>query len=118
MVEGSWEELMAIAKACHMAIRKKTDRALILIRLDDYGDRTDLLATTIAHIEQQLDGQYGRKLINSDHPIVVAACSEVWDTSSPAGSFCDFCVPQRYDRFIDSGCPSFETGCYGTGWNP
>ncbi len=54
LIEGSWEELMDIAKKCHTAIRKKTDRVLILIRLDDYGDRTDLLSTTIAHVEQQL----------------------------------------------------------------
>ena len=54
VVEGSWEELMALAKACHITIGKKTDRVLILIRLDDYGDRTDLLSTTVAHVEQQL----------------------------------------------------------------
>ena len=54
VIEGSWDELMGIAKRCHTAIRKKTDRVLILIRLDDYGDRTDLLSTTISHVEQQL----------------------------------------------------------------
>ncbi|HKU24551.1 MAG TPA: MTH1187 family thiamine-binding protein [Candidatus Sulfotelmatobacter sp.] len=57
VVEGSWEELMAIAKICHVAIREKTDRVLILIRLDDYGDRTNLLSTTIAHVEQHLGRQ-------------------------------------------------------------
>lgn len=54
VIEGSWEELMGIVKKCHSAIRKKTDRVLILIRLDDYGDRSDLLTTTIAHVEQHL----------------------------------------------------------------
>ncbi len=54
LIEGSWEELMDIAKRCHTAIRKKTDRVLVLIRLDDYGDRTDLLSTTIAHVEKHL----------------------------------------------------------------
>lgn len=54
VIEGSWDELMSIAKNCHTMIRKKTDRVLILIRLDDYGDRTDLLATTITHVEQHL----------------------------------------------------------------
>ncbi len=54
LIEGSWDELMNIAKRCHSAIRQKTDRVLILIRLDDYGDRKDLLATTIAHVEQRL----------------------------------------------------------------
>ncbi len=54
VIEGSWDELMSIAKKCHSVIRRKTDRVLILIRLDDYGDRTDLLSTTIAHIEEHL----------------------------------------------------------------
>ena len=54
VIEGSWDKLMGIAKSCHVAIRKKTDRVLILIRIDDYGDRTDLLTTTITHVEQHL----------------------------------------------------------------
>lgn len=54
LIEGSWDELMSIAKECHTVIRKKTDRVLILIRIDDYGDRKDLLSTTVAHLEQHL----------------------------------------------------------------
>ena len=54
LIEGSWDELLGIAKQCHTAIKGKTDRVLILIRLDDYGDRKDLLSTTIAHVEQHL----------------------------------------------------------------
>jgi uncharacterized protein YqgV (UPF0045/DUF77 family) len=54
VIEGSWEEFMSIAKRCHTVIRKKTDRVLILIRLDDCGDGTDLLSTTIAHVERHL----------------------------------------------------------------
>lgn len=54
LVEGSWDQLMEIAKKCHTAIRKKADRVLILIRLDDYAGRTDLLVTAVAHVEQKL----------------------------------------------------------------
>jgi uncharacterized protein (TIGR00106 family) len=54
LIEGTWEQLMDIAKQCHTAIRKKTDRVLILIRFDDYADRTDLLATAVAHVEDHL----------------------------------------------------------------
>lgn len=54
LIEGTWEQLMDVAKQCHTAIRKKTDRVLILIRLDDYADRTDLLATAVAHVEDHL----------------------------------------------------------------
>ncbi len=54
LIEGTWEQLMEVAKQCHAAIRKKTERVLILIRLDDYGNRTDLLATTVEHVEKKL----------------------------------------------------------------
>jgi len=54
LIEGPWDQLIDLAKKCHTAIRKKTDRVLILIRLDDYADRTDLLDTAIAHVEQCL----------------------------------------------------------------
>ena len=54
LVEGSWDQLMESAKKCHTAIRKKADRVLILIRLDDYAGRTDLLVTAVAHVEQKL----------------------------------------------------------------
>src|SRR6185437_4095240 len=33
LLEGTWDQLMDVAKECHSAIRKKTDRVLILIRL-------------------------------------------------------------------------------------
>lgn len=59
VVEGSWEELIATAKACHLAIRNKTDRVLMLIRLDDHADPRDLLSTAIAHMERHL-GQHVR----------------------------------------------------------
>ena len=45
---------MGIAKKCYTTIRRKTDRVLILIRLDDYGDRSDLLSTAVARVEQHL----------------------------------------------------------------
>ena len=54
VIEGSWDELMGIAKRSHTTIRKKTDRVLILMRIDDYGDRKDLLSTTVADVEQHL----------------------------------------------------------------
>ncbi len=54
LIEGTWEQLMDVAKQCHAAIRKKTERVLTLIRLDDYGNRTDLLETTVEHVEKKL----------------------------------------------------------------
>jgi uncharacterized protein (TIGR00106 family) len=54
LVEGPLDQLMDIVKRCDTLIRAKADRAVILIRLDDYADRTDLLATSVAHVEQHL----------------------------------------------------------------
>lgn len=54
LIEGTWDQLMDTAKKCHTAIRKKTDRVLILIRLDDNAGRTDLLETAVTHVEKQL----------------------------------------------------------------
>lgn len=54
LVEGTLDQLMNIVKKCHEIIRAKTPRAVILIRLDDYAKRTDLLTTSVAHVEQHL----------------------------------------------------------------
>lgn len=60
LIEGEWGPLMDIVKQCHTAIRKKTDRVLITIRLDDYANRTDLLATAVAHVENHLGRSVSR----------------------------------------------------------
>ena len=54
LVEGTLDQLMNIVKKSHELIRAKAPRAVILIRLDDYADRTDLLTTFVAHVEQHL----------------------------------------------------------------
>lgn len=35
LIEGSWDELMNIAKRCHSTIRLKTDRVLLIMRIED-----------------------------------------------------------------------------------
>jgi uncharacterized protein (TIGR00106 family) len=54
LVEGTLDQLMDIVKRCHTLIRAKAPRAIFLIRLDDYADRTDLLATSVEHVERHL----------------------------------------------------------------
>lgn len=54
LVEGTLDQLMGIVKTCHELNRAKSRRAVILIRLDDFPGRNDLLATSVAHVEQRL----------------------------------------------------------------
>ncbi len=40
LVEGSWDQLVALARQCHFAVRSRTERVLTMIRIDDYGDES------------------------------------------------------------------------------
>jgi hypothetical protein len=53
-IRGRHISQVTLTKKCYASIRKKTDRVVILIRLEDYAGRTDLLSTTVAHVEQEL----------------------------------------------------------------
>lgn len=57
LIEGSWEELMNIAKQCHKAIRMKTDRVLLIIKIEDYANHPNLLSSSVAHVEKRLGRQ-------------------------------------------------------------
>ncbi len=54
LVEGSWEQLIALARECHFAVRNKTERVLTMIRIDDYGDRTGEIEGAVKRVEQKL----------------------------------------------------------------
>jgi uncharacterized protein (TIGR00106 family) len=44
ILEGSWDQLMDVAKKCHNEMRKKTERVVTIRHADDYGDRTGRLS--------------------------------------------------------------------------
>lgn len=54
LVEGTWDELMSLAKSCHFEVRKETERVLTMMRIDDYGDRTGEIAGAVNRVEQKL----------------------------------------------------------------
>lgn len=126
VVEGPWEELMAIAKICHVAIRKKTDRVLILIRLDDYGDRTYPRQSPTS------SSTSGDKFGNRPLPPITPGCG--CHRRSPAAwprpalkyarpralgwQLLGLLCAAEYERFIDSGRRSSKTKAYGAGRNP
>ena len=60
VVEGEWDRILALAKQCHHAILRSTDRVLTTIRIDG---RKDLPAAgRITRKVQSLDEKVGRPL--------------------------------------------------------
>lgn len=54
IIEGGWDELMALAHECHTEMRRKSERVITLIKLDDYGDRTGRLIGAVASVEAKV----------------------------------------------------------------
>jgi uncharacterized protein (TIGR00106 family) len=54
IIEGSWDELMALAKDCHGEMRKKTERVITFMKVDDYGERSGRLAAAVESVEKKL----------------------------------------------------------------
>jgi len=45
-----------VARKCHVEMRKKTERVITLMKMDDYGERTGRLTAAVASVE----GKVGR----------------------------------------------------------
>ena len=54
IIEGSWDLLMAVAHKCHSEMRRKTERVITLMKLDDYEDRTGRLTAAVASVEAKV----------------------------------------------------------------
>lgn len=54
LVEGTWNELMSLAKECHFEVRKSSDRVLTMMRIDDFGDRSGEIAGAVNRVESRL----------------------------------------------------------------
>jgi uncharacterized protein (TIGR00106 family) len=54
LLEGSWDELMKVAKDCHAKMRNKTERVITFMKLDDYGDRSGRLTAAVESVEKKL----------------------------------------------------------------
>jgi len=60
VVEGDWEQVLPLAKRCHDAILRSSDRVLTTIRIDDRRDRPGLGRLT--QKVQSLEHAAGRSL--------------------------------------------------------
>ncbi len=58
IIEGSWDQLMDVARKCHTEMRKKTERVITFMKVDDYAERTGRLTAAVASVE----GKVGRPL--------------------------------------------------------
>jgi len=54
ILEGTWDQLMDVAQKCHAEMRKKTERVVTFMKLDDYAERTGRLTAAVASVEKKV----------------------------------------------------------------
>lgn len=54
ILEGTWDQLVDVARKCHAEMRKKTERVITLMKVDDYAERTGRLTTAVTSVEQKV----------------------------------------------------------------
>jgi uncharacterized protein (TIGR00106 family) len=54
ILEGDWEQLIDVARKCHVEMRKKTERVVTFMKVDDYGERTGRLTAAVASVETKI----------------------------------------------------------------
>ena len=54
ILEGSWEQLMDLARKCHTEMRTKTERVVTFMKVDDYAEHTGRLTAAVASVEKKL----------------------------------------------------------------
>jgi uncharacterized protein (TIGR00106 family) len=54
ILEGNWEQLMGVARQCHTEMRKKTERVVTFMKLDDYAEHTGRLNAAVASVEAKV----------------------------------------------------------------
>jgi uncharacterized protein (TIGR00106 family) len=77
LVEGNWDQLIALARECHFKAKGRTDRVLTTIRLDDFGERTGEIDGAVSRVEASLgepSGSSVRNLIAKCVPTVKSVC--------------------------------------------
>ncbi len=57
ILEGTWEQVMGVAKKCHNETLRKTERVVTLMKVDDYAERTGRLTAGVASVEQKVGKQ-------------------------------------------------------------
>ncbi len=56
VIEGEWDEVMAVIRACHMAVRADCRRVSTLIRIDDREGPRGRMVQKVRSVEEKLGG--------------------------------------------------------------
>lgn len=54
VIEGEWDELMALVKKCHAEVMKDAERVVTTITIDDRKGKQDRLEKKLESLEQKL----------------------------------------------------------------
>lgn len=54
ILEGNWGQLIDVARKCHAQMRKKTERVITFMKIDDYAERTGRLTAAVASVEAKV----------------------------------------------------------------
>ena len=54
IIEGTWDQVMDVAKKCHSEMRKKTERVITLMKVDDYAERSGRLTAAVESVEKKM----------------------------------------------------------------
>lgn len=54
VVEGKWDEVMALIKRCHRAVLRNGERVVTTIKIDDRKGRSNMIEGKIASLEKRL----------------------------------------------------------------
>lgn len=54
IIEGTWDQVMDVARKCHGEMRKKTERVITVMKVDDYADRSGRLTAAVESVENKI----------------------------------------------------------------
>jgi uncharacterized protein (TIGR00106 family) len=54
VVEGKWDELMALVKRCHRTVLREGERVVTTIKIDDRKGRSNMIEKKILSLEKRL----------------------------------------------------------------
>jgi uncharacterized protein (TIGR00106 family) len=55
-VEGEWDEVMALLKACVMTVAETAPRVSVVVKIDHRPGHDDALTTKVRAVEERLEG--------------------------------------------------------------
>jgi uncharacterized protein (TIGR00106 family) len=60
VIEGEWDRLIGLIKACHDEAMKDADRVVTTIKIDDYKSKGERLDRKLESVEQKLGAKLNR----------------------------------------------------------